>query len=94
MITDPETLAEFRASVVEFAAAKLAPGALERAHETDYPRDLARMLAGQGLLGLSIPEELGGQGAGLSAAITAIQAGALASRQLRPDPDLRRVRDR
>ena len=74
MITDPETLAEFRASVVDFAADKLAPGALERAHETDYPRDLARLLAAQGLLGLSIPEELGGQGAGLSAAITAIQA--------------------
>ena len=74
MITDPETLAEFRASVADFAADKLAPGALARAHETDYPRDLARLLAGQGLLGLSIPEELGGQGAGLSAAITAIQA--------------------
>jgi alkylation response protein AidB-like acyl-CoA dehydrogenase len=31
-------------------------------------------LARQGLLGLSIPEELGGQGAGLAAAVTAIQA--------------------
>ena len=53
---------------------QLAPGALERAHEVDYPRDLARLLARQGLLGLSIPEELGGQGAGLAAAVTAIQA--------------------
>jgi alkylation response protein AidB-like acyl-CoA dehydrogenase len=74
MITDADTLAEFRSSVVSFAAQQLAPGALERAHEVDYPRDLARLLARQGLLGLSIPEELGGQGAGLAAAITAIQA--------------------
>jgi alkylation response protein AidB-like acyl-CoA dehydrogenase len=74
LITDPETLAEFRSSVVSFAAEQLAPGALERAHQTDFPRDLARQLARQGLLGLSIPEVLGGQGAGLMAAITAIQA--------------------
>jgi alkylation response protein AidB-like acyl-CoA dehydrogenase len=74
MITDADTLAEFRSSVVSFAAQQLAPGALERAHELDYPRDLARLLARQGLLGLSIPEELGGQGAGLAAAVTAIQA--------------------
>ena len=74
MITDADTLAEFRTSVVSFAAEQLAPGALERAHRVDYPRDVARLLAKQGLLGLSIPEELGGQGAGLTAAITAIQA--------------------
>ena len=74
MITDADTLAEFRSSVVSFAAQQLAAGALERAHEVDYPRDVARLLARQGLLGLSIPEELGGQGAGLAAAVTAIQA--------------------
>ena len=74
MITDPQILAEFRDSVVSFAAEHLAPGALERAHQADYPRDVARKLSRQGLLGLSIPEQLGGQGAGLQAAITAIQA--------------------
>jgi alkylation response protein AidB-like acyl-CoA dehydrogenase len=74
MITDAETLADFRSSVVSFSLERLAPGALERAHQVDYPRDIARLLARQGLLGLSIPEELGGQGAGLTAAITAIQA--------------------
>ena len=56
MITDAETLAEFRESVVRFAAEHLAPGALARAHQVDYPRDVARLLARQGLLGLSIPE--------------------------------------
>jgi alkylation response protein AidB-like acyl-CoA dehydrogenase len=74
MISDPDVLAEFRDSVSSFAAEQLAPDALARAHDTDYPRDVARLLARQGLLGLSIPEELGGQGAGLMAAVTAIQA--------------------
>jgi alkylation response protein AidB-like acyl-CoA dehydrogenase len=74
MITNPEVLAEFRSSVTAFAAEQLARGALARAHESEYPRDIARMLARQGLLGLTIPEELGGQGAGLMAALTAIQA--------------------
>ena len=74
MSTDADFLAEFRRSVASFAAEHLAPGALARAHQNDYPRDVARLLAKQGLLGLSIPENRGGQGAGLMAAITAIQA--------------------
>ncbi|WP_433632406.1 acyl-CoA dehydrogenase family protein [Nocardia sp. CA-120079] len=74
MIDDPEVLAEFRTATEAFAADQLAPGALARAHSPDYERDTARLLAKQGLLGLSIPEELGGQGAGLLAAVTAIQA--------------------
>jgi alkylation response protein AidB-like acyl-CoA dehydrogenase len=74
MIDDPAVLAQFRKSVTSFAAEQLAPGALARAHESEYPRDVARLLARQGLLGLSIPEHLGGQGAGLTAAISAIQA--------------------
>jgi alkylation response protein AidB-like acyl-CoA dehydrogenase len=74
VIDDPELLAEFRASTEAFARDQLGPGALARAHAVDYDRDTARLLAKQGLLGLSIPEELGGQGAGLLAAVTAIQA--------------------
>jgi alkylation response protein AidB-like acyl-CoA dehydrogenase len=74
MSTDSEFLDEFRESVSSFAAEHLAPGALARAHQSEYPRDVAHLLAKQGLLGLSIPEKLGGQGAGLMAAITAIQA--------------------
>ncbi|MFI5953199.1 acyl-CoA dehydrogenase family protein [Cryptosporangium sp. NPDC051539] len=69
-----DVLEDFRRSVAEFAKDRLAEGALERAHQGEYPRDVARLLARQGLLGLSIPEDRGGQGAGLRAAITAIQA--------------------
>src|SRR3954454_9509588 len=74
MSTDSDFLDEFRASVASFAAEHLAPGALARAHQSEYPRDIARLLAKQGLLGLSIREKLGAQGAGLMAAVTAIQA--------------------
>ena len=80
MIPTLTSLAEFRELRSIFAAEHLAPGALDRAHEVDYPRDVARLMARQGLLGLSIPEKLGGQGAGLTAAVTAIQAVAATAR--------------
>jgi alkylation response protein AidB-like acyl-CoA dehydrogenase len=40
----------------------LADGALQRAHDPNYPWDTAKMLAGQGLLGITIPESDGGVG--------------------------------
>ncbi len=67
-----------RESVASFARDKLAPGALERAHAAEYPWDVARMLAQQGLTGLTVPEERGGQGATLVDAVIAIQAVATA----------------
>jgi alkylation response protein AidB-like acyl-CoA dehydrogenase len=74
MMTDPGLIEDFRQSSEAFARDQLAPLARERAHSPGYPRDAARLIARQGLLGLSIPEECGGQGAGLVAAVAAIQA--------------------
>jgi len=70
----PDEIEAFRQSVELFASRVLAEGALKRAHDADFPRDVARAMAAHGLLGLTIPEEKGGQGASLLAAITAIQA--------------------
>ena len=70
----PDEVEEFRRSVESFAAERLAPGAHARAHSPEYPWDVAKMMAAQGLLGLTVGEHAGGQGAGLLAAITAIQA--------------------
>jgi alkylation response protein AidB-like acyl-CoA dehydrogenase len=70
----PEETIELGNHVEAFAAKKLAPEALARAHSAEYPWDVARMMAEQGLLGLTIPEEKGGQGATLVEAIVAIQA--------------------
>ena len=45
----------FRDSVFRFAQDKLKEKARERAHSPDYPRDVAHLMAKQGLLGITIP---------------------------------------
>ncbi|MFD8385504.1 acyl-CoA dehydrogenase family protein [Streptomyces sp. NPDC059679] len=60
-------------SVRSFARRHLADGALERAHDPRYSWDIAQLLADQGLLGLTISAEDGGQGAGLANAVAVIQ---------------------
>ena len=69
---------EFADSVARFARDKLAPGALERAHSPHYPWETAKLLSEQGLLGITFPEEDGGQGGTLMHAVLAIQQVALA----------------
>ena len=63
----------FRDSVHAFAERHLAGGALERAHADEYPWDVARLMAGQGLLGITIAEASGGQGGTLMDAVIAIE---------------------
>jgi alkylation response protein AidB-like acyl-CoA dehydrogenase len=74
-LTEEQTA--FAESVRRFAQAKLAEGALQRAHAPSYPWDIARMLAEQGLLGITIPEKDGGIGGTLMDAVIAIQEVAL-----------------
>jgi hypothetical protein len=59
-------------SVRSFARRHLADGALERAHDPRYAWDIAKLLGAQGLLGLTISAEDGGQGAGLADAVAVI----------------------
>ena len=63
----------FQDAVRAFARDNLAEGALERAHAGEYPRDVAKLMAENGLLGITIPEEDGGQGGTLMDAVIAIQ---------------------
>ena len=63
----------FRDAVAAFARRHLAAGALARAHTDDYPWDVAKAMAGQGLLGITIPEEKGGIGGTLMDAVIAIE---------------------
>lgn len=67
----------FADSISRFAREQLAAGALARAHDPRYPRDVARLLACQGLLGITVPEADGGQGGTLMDAVIAIQTLAL-----------------
>lgn len=64
---------QFRDSVRRFAEKHLASGALERAHAAEYPWDAAKLIAEQGLLGITISEADGGQGGTLIDAVIAIE---------------------
>jgi len=64
---------QFRDSVRRFAGKHLAAGALARAHAADYPWDVARQMAAQGLLGITVAEADGGQGGTLMDAVIAIE---------------------
>jgi len=67
----------FRDSVRGFAQKHLAAGAVARAHDPAHPFDVARLMARQGLLGITMAEADGGQGGTLMDAVIAI--GAIAS---------------
>jgi len=72
----PEQI-DFQTSVRRFAEHHLKAGAVERAHSRDYPWDVAKAMAAQGLLGLTIAEEDGGAGGSLMDAVIAIETIAL-----------------
>ncbi|HZF18899.1 MAG TPA: acyl-CoA dehydrogenase family protein [Burkholderiales bacterium] len=65
---------QFRDSARRFAEQHLAAGAHERAHASGYPWDVARLMASQGLLGITVAEADGGQGGTLMDAVMAIEA--------------------
>jgi len=64
----------FRESVRRFAADHLAAGAVARAHDEGFPWDVARLMAENGLFGIMLPEEEGGQGGTLMDAVLAAEA--------------------
>ena len=64
---------QFRESVRRFAEKHLAAGARARAHDPAYPWDVAKLMAGQGLLGIALVEADGGQGGSLIDAVIAIE---------------------
>jgi len=67
---------QFAGAVRGFAERHLAAGALARAHAEEYPHDVARRMAGQGLFGIAMPESAGGQGGSLMDAVIAIEQAA------------------
>ena len=64
---------QFRDAMLRFAKKELAAKAVERAHASGYPWDVAKLMAKQGLLGITIPEADGGQGGTLLDAVIAIE---------------------
>lgn len=68
-----EEQALFRDAVAAFARKRLAAGALALAHSDDYPWEIARAMAEQGLIGITVAEEKGGLGGSLLDAVIAIE---------------------
>ncbi len=67
----------FADTVRSFALRHLRDGALERAQEEKFPRELKKLFHDNGLLGITIAEEDGGQGGTLMDAVIAIEQIAL-----------------
>ncbi|MBB4260540.1 MULTISPECIES: acyl-CoA dehydrogenase family protein [unclassified Bradyrhizobium] len=63
----------FAESVRRFAETNLKAGALDRAHDPHFPREVARLLGKQGLMGISFDPEDGGQGGTLFDCVIAIE---------------------
>jgi alkylation response protein AidB-like acyl-CoA dehydrogenase len=63
----------FAESVRRFAREHLAKDALERAHDPGFPFDVAQLMAKQGLMGITLPQDEGGQGGTLMDAVIAIE---------------------
>ena len=70
-LTDEQKM--FCDSVRGFAKKHLAAGALARAHEEAHPWEVSKLIAAQGLMGIAMKEEDGGQGGTLMDAILAIE---------------------
>jgi alkylation response protein AidB-like acyl-CoA dehydrogenase len=69
---------QFRDAVRRFADKHLKAGALARAHAAAYPWDVAKLMAAQGLLGITAAQADGGQGGTLMDAVLAIETVAAA----------------
>lgn len=67
----------FQDTVRKFAERHLRDGALERARKAEFPFDAARLMAENGLFGITIPEKEGGMGGTLMDAVLAIEQIAL-----------------
>lgn len=67
----------FADSVRRFANDQLSEGALKRAHSDEFPWETARLIAEQGLLGITLKEADGGLGGTLMDAVLAIEQVAL-----------------
>ena len=67
----------FQNSVRSLAENHLSKGNLKRAHDPNFPKDVAKLFAKNGLMGITLPENDGGQGGKLMDAVTAIEQVAL-----------------
>jgi alkylation response protein AidB-like acyl-CoA dehydrogenase len=63
----------FADQVRRFALAHLAKDALKRAHDPRFPFEVAQLMSAQGLMGITVAQQDGGQGGALMDAVIAIE---------------------
>ncbi|HEY2275131.1 MAG TPA: isovaleryl-CoA dehydrogenase [Steroidobacteraceae bacterium] len=66
-------LEEIRREVRRFASERIAPRAADIDRNNEFPRDLWPALGAQGLLGITVPERLGGAGLGYLAHVVVME---------------------
>jgi len=71
--TLPDEVEELRRMVRRLTRERIAPRAREIDRTGEYPHDVFEAFAGAGLLGLCIPQDLGGSGAGILGLTVAIE---------------------
>jgi len=71
--THTEELEQIRASVREFALNEIAPRVMEYDESQKFPIDVLKALGALGMLGVLIPEELGGAGLGYETYVAVIE---------------------
>ena len=67
----------FQNSVRSLAERHLSKDSLQRAHDPFFPKDVAKLFAKNGLMGITLHEKDGGQGGKLMDAVLAIEQVAL-----------------
>ena len=71
-LLDPRIIA-YRERIRTFAEQIIGPYALEQDEKEEFPEDLARLMGREGLFGITLPREYGGQGLDYLSYIIAIE---------------------
>ena len=68
-----EVQREIQSLARDFALGEILPGAMERGHTHEFPRDIVRQLGEMGFMGMFVPPDYGGSGMDLLSYVVALE---------------------